>query len=324
MTDEELRIEAEKRNRVVTDEGWEELTDQWYVQDAQGKDFDEDKIAEIVRTIDSARTKYWPTARVGGRSLANSEDGPYSDSGARPGPFAVDLAERERERALLHLEAQTRAAAKDARVRGFREHDLSGGLLAPEDAEQLLESGRQGLEALGSYLHKYYGMHEGEAKWWVLTGETPSARPVRVSYRTAESLDAPDVYLITIEAPPWISPATFPGTFVEMRRRMHAERKQPEARSVRVARFVERLRGDPTADNSPFQDMCRRWNEEHSDEAFSKSRSFEKAYERTAKTLRRQYNGEIEREQTPELRRQHARLKKMDAKLKAAHENTPK
>jgi hypothetical protein len=100
------------------------------------------------------------------------------------------------------------------------------------------------------------------------------------------------------------------NAFAEMRRRMDAERKPPDARSVRVVRFVERLRNERTAENPTFGEMCRRWNEEHSEEAFSEARSFETAYRRTAKVLHRKYNTEIKREETSELRRQRARVRR--------------
>jgi hypothetical protein len=150
----------------------------------------------------------------------------------------------------------------------------------------------------------------------VLTGEPPNCRPVKVSYRAAESWHSPDLYLITIEAPPWISPATFQGAFAKMRRRMHAERKPPDARSVRVVRFVESLRNDAATKKPTFGEMWRQWNEDYPDEAFSESRTFETAYRRTAKILRRQYNVEIEREETPELRRQRARRNKERERLR--------
>jgi len=317
MNAKELRIEAEKNNRAVTDEGWEELADYGFVDDALGKDFDEDKVAEIIKAIDHKRAKFWPTARgVGARFSTSTADGPRSDSTVRPGPFAVDLSDAEHERALLLTDAQVSAAATDARIRGFRERHLTDGLLAPEDAELFLESGPRGIEALGTYLHEYYGWHRGEAQWWVLTGEKPSAHPVRVSYRTAETLDAPGVYLITIEAPPWISLETFQGAFAEMRRRMHAERKPPKARSLRVVRFVERLQNNPGTETLTFKELCRRWNQENPQEDFSKARTFERVYQRTANIVSRQYNTEVEHEETPELRRQRARMQKMDERFR--------
>jgi hypothetical protein len=45
-------------------------------------------------------------------------------------------------------------------------------------------------------------------------------------------------------------------------------------------------------------------------EAFSEARSFETAYRRTAKVLHRKYNTEIKREETSELRRQRARVRR--------------
>jgi hypothetical protein len=312
MNEKVLRAEAAKLG--VTDEGWAILKADGCVEDALGRDFDEDKVSELIKGIGRIRAQLGVVTRTSGNSSGSAEDGPDSLSGAHPGAFAVDLADAERERALLFLEAQARSAATVLRVQEFRNLHRPDGPLAPEDAEQLLTAEPPGLESLSSYLRGYYGWHEGEAKWWVLTEETPSARPVRVSWRSADTLDAPNVYLITIEAPPWISPATFQGAFTEMRRRMHTERKPPKARSLRVVRFVEKLRNGSAAENSTFREMWRRWNEEYPGDAFPEARSFERAYTRTVGVLHRQYNTEIERAQTPELRRQYARARKLGSR----------
>ena len=312
MNEKELRAEAQKHG--VTGRGWALLEDDGFVEDAFIQDSDDEQVAALKKGINHYRAQFGAPDRSSGRHSENTEDERRSENGAQPGPFAVDLADAERERALLFLEAQIGAAAEDSFVKGFRDQYLSGGQLAPEDAEQLLESRPQSLESLGSYLQRHYGWHEGEAKWWVLTGEAPSARPVRVSFRAGDTLDAPNVYLITIEAPPWISPATFQGAFTEMRRRMHTERKPPKARSLRVVRFVEKLRNGSAAENPTFREMWRRWNEEYPGDAFPEARSFERAYTRTVGVLHRQYNTEIERTQTPELRRQYARARKLGSR----------
>jgi hypothetical protein len=311
MNERTLRTEAAKHNHTVTDEGWAILVACEYVDGALGKDFDEDKVAEIIRAIDHVGAQFGTPAKSGGRSSESAEGAPGSQDGIRPGPFAVDLTDTERERALLFIEAQVKAAAGDQRVKEFRNHHCSGGLLSAEKAEKFLNSSdAPRLEAVASHLQRLHGWNKGESAWWVLTGEAPDCRPVKVSYRVAESEHSLDLYLITIEAPPWISPTTFRGAFAEMRRRMHAERKPPDARSVRVVRFVESLRNDVATEKLSFREMWRRWNENHPEETFSESRTFETAYRRTSKVLQRQYNTEIERRETPELRRQRARLKR--------------
>jgi hypothetical protein len=305
-------------SRTISDIAWQHLEDMGYVDDALGKDFDEEQVAYIVGVIDDFKAMWGSATR--GTENTPKEGASFAEAAfSSEAPFAASISEEERERALLVIDVQARVAATDTGVQGFRERHLKDGLLAPEDAEQFLQSGERALEALGTYLHTYYGWHRGEAKWWVLTGEKPSARPVRVSHRSAATLDAPGVYLITVEAPPWISPETFQGAFAEMRRRMHAERKPPVARSLRVVRFVERLRNNPdtcSKSSLTFKEMCQRWNEENPDEAFSKPRSFERAYQRTADIPTRQYNTEIEREETPELRRQRARMQKEEERFR--------
>jgi hypothetical protein len=319
MTDNELRTKVE-RLRTITDAAWQYLIEYDFVAEALDKSFEKDQIAHIIKAIDVFKAM-WGYGKSSEDGIAGHSEG-GAGAQASSGPFAVRLQEVERERALLLTEAQVRAANTDQRVKEFRGRHLPDGLLSDEGAEAFLDSTEaHRLTSLATYLARYYGWHQEGAAWWVLTGEIPSVRPVRVSFRESQTLDAPSVYLINIEAPPWVSPATFQGAFVDMRRRMDAEGRPPEARSVRVVRFVDGLRNGPTGEKLTFEELCRRWNENHPDEAFAKSRTFEKAYERTAKILRRQYNTEIEREVTPELRRQRARLKKVDARLKAAHED---
>jgi len=311
MNESALRKKAEKL-RTFTDAAWRFLDFEGYVQDAREKDFDEDQVAEIVRAIDHHKANMWGPGKGGKTVSEDAEDAKEgADSEAHSAPFAVCLTDAEYERSLLLIETQARVAAKDPRVEKFRERHCSDGLLSAEGAEAFLESpDAPGLETLAGHLQRFHGWHKGEAAWWVLTGEAPNCRPVKVSYRAAESWHSPDLYLITIEAPPWISPTTFQGAFAEMRRRMHAERKSPEARSVRVVRFVEMLRNGLATENLAFREMCRRWNKKNPDEAFSKSRTFETVYRRIAGILNRQYNTETEREETPELSRQRARRNK--------------
>jgi hypothetical protein len=315
MHAKKLRAEAEKR-RTFTDQAWKFLEQQGYVEDALTREFDKDQVTEIVKAIDYFKVMWG--ADKSGEASSEGTEGRTDTSETRSAPLTVYLTDVEHERALLLTDAQVRAASADPWVRDFRERYLPEGLLKPEEAELFLEQSPQAIETLGSFLHKYYGWHKGEAKWWALTGEAPSSRPVRVSLREAHSLGAPSVYLITIETPPWIAAETVQGVFSEMRRRMRIERKPPDARSVRVTRFVESLQSSPATKDLTFKEMHRRWNEEHPDETFSKYRTFERAYKRTVAILRREYNTDIEREETPELRRQYAR----GAKRGRAHSQT--
>jgi hypothetical protein len=305
MNESSLWAEVEKR-RAVTAEEKNYLTDEGKVLDALNQDFDEDQIAELIRHVDKLPNRPGAKCKAPGKAWYGKIDEESIEV-----PFAADLTDAERERALLFIEAQVRAAGRDPRVEEFRNRYCSGRLLSAEEAEEFLNSSdAPRLETVASHLQRLHGWNKGEAAWWVLTGEAPDCRPVKVSYRAAESEHSLDLCLITIEAPPWISPATFRGAFTEMRRRMHAERKPPDARSVRVVRFVEKLRNGGAMEKLAFKDMWRRWNQDHPKEAFSEPRSFETAYRRTSKVLQRQYNTEIEREETPELRRQRVRLKR--------------
>lgn len=320
MNENTLRARAEKL-RTFSDAAWRFLVSERHVEDALGRDFDEDQVTEIVKAIDGHKASMWGSSESGGASSGGPTN--LGDAVAYSGPFAVRLTDAERERASLLEDAHARAASKHPRIQGFRERYLPNGLLTSEEAEQFLESNPQEAEAVGSYLHKYHGWHEGDAKWWALTGEAPTARPVRVGYRTAHSMGAPGVYLITIEAPPWVSAETVRGAFSEMRRRMRAERKPRDARSIRVARFVENLRHSPATAQLTLAEMCHRWDEDNPDEAFSEPRTFERTYQRTNNILRQKYDADIEREETPNMERQATQQRKWPAEVRRRDADRP-
>jgi hypothetical protein len=122
-------------------------------------------------------------------------------------------------------------------------------------------------------------------------------RPVRVSYRTSRSQYGPDLYLITLEAPPWISVETLAGAFAEMKRRMNAERKLPNGRAYRVASFVEARLRNAGVDKPTFEDMRREWNRGNPGEKYPDERTFRKVYARlpVERVTHPPYTTEIER-----------------------------
>lgn len=324
MNEATLRAKAADRGRKVSDAAWDDLVARLYVEDARIQDSGEEQVAVIVEAIDQLKTMWGSGKDPEAGNEEPPEDEERVGTTTYQGKFAPEITDAERERASLMTEAQVRVASTDPRVESFRRRYLSDGPLLAERAEAFLEAqDTPELDALAGHLQTFHGWHKGEATWWVLTGEPPGSRPVKVSYRSATSWYSPDLYLITIEAPPWISPETFQGAFAEMRRRMQTERKPPEARTIRVVRFVEALRHDPASKRLTFAEMWRRWNQTHHDEAFPKPRTFETAYRRTARILDRKYNTAIEREETPELRRQQARHRRWLAAARKRSANLP-
>jgi hypothetical protein len=308
MNERDLRVEVEKQ-RSVTDEEWNYLHDDGKVDDALAADFDEDQIKRLITQIDRLPHR-------AGKSQASGKEG-REETVTESEPFAVKLTDAETERARWLLEIQVRNAAEDPHVVGFRERYLPNGLLSHVEAEEFLRSSdaREAATA-ASRLKKLHGWHEGDAAWWLLTGEAPSTRPVRVSYRETRGWHSPDLYLITMEAPPWISVKTFADAFTEMKRRMHAERKLPNARAYRVARFVEARLHKAGANKPTLEDMRREWNRENPGEKFPDYRTFRRVYDRlpVERITHPPYTTKIERETTSEMQRQFDRDRKKYAR----------
>lgn len=304
MNERELRAKVEKQ-RSMTDDEWAYLHRKGFVDEALERPFDEDQETFLITELDDLPNR-------GGRSRTPRETG-REETLVESEPFAVELTDAETERAQWLLEIQMRNAAEDPYVAGFRERYFPNGLLSHLEAEEFLElSDAREAAAAASHLKKLYDWHEGEAAWWVLTGAPPSVRPVRVHYRASHSVNNPDLYLITLEAPPWISVKTLAGAFAEMKRRVRAERKLPKARAIRVAKFIEAQMHEAGTNKPTFEDMRQQWNRENPGEKFSNYRDFWKIYDRlpVEQITHPPYTTRIERTHTPELQRQLDRNRK--------------
>ncbi len=308
MNERDLRVEVEKQ-RSMTDEEWNYLHEKWFVDEALEQPFDEEQAQYLIEELDQlpgrARKSQTPEREGLEEAFTQSE------------PFAVKLTDAETERARWLLKIQVRNAVEDPHVVGFRERYLPNGLLSHVEAEEFLRSSdAREVAVAASRLKKLHGWHEGDAAWWMLTGEAPSTRPVRVSYRENRGWHSPALYLITMEAPPWISVKTFADAFPEMKRRMHAERKLPNARAYRVARFVEARLHKAGANKPTLDDMRREWNRENPGEKFPDYRTFRRAYDRlpVERITHPPYTTEIEREVTPKMQRQFDRDRKKYAR----------
>jgi hypothetical protein len=311
MKKQDLRTKVEKR-RSMTDDEWDYLAAKGYVEEALDPDHfegDEEQARQrqveyLVSELDALPN------RAGKNRLQNQKRNGGDEEKRGSARFDIALTDEEYERAKWLLEIQIREADKDPRVTEFRERYLPDGPLVAMEAEEFLESPEaRMLDALALHLQKFHGWHKGEAAWWVLTADAPSVRPVRVSYRQARSWYSPDLYLITLEAPPWISAKTLARTFADMKRRMRAERKLPSARNLRIARFVESRLWGAGETKLSFEDIRQQWNRENPDDEVKDRRDIWKIHSRlpVEKIAHPPYTTDIEREITPDLQRQLSR-----------------
>lgn len=247
-------------------------------------------------------------------------NGGSSETGApaeRAAPFAIELPEREQKRAAVLLEIQMRWAAEHPGVEHFREQRLGGSLLSGEEAEQayfapgVRNTTDEELADLGRRLGEYYNWSQGDAEWFILTGEAPTLHPLGVSYREQASVYGPDYGEITLHVAPWVSADTVKQAFLRMRSQIRGGQKPGTVseRRLEVLRFVEAeharsgLRPGSAA-------MLEAFNQEHPHWSYPDHTAFLKAYrEARREALYPEYHSP-RRQTTPNIERQEARTRK--------------
>lgn len=180
-----------------------------------------------------------------------------SGSGAPPGrggrdaPREIDFepSEGTRRRGEVYNEVATIEASRLRRVQNFRRTCLQGYGLTAEAAESYLqgrESGRDKLDRstvarnrldrLARSLSRFYGWRENDAARFVLTGEKPTYRPVRVAVAHTENTAR-----IVIEADAWCEVEEVENAYKSARRQMlGGDRQKIPKRSLELVAFVYR------------------------------------------------------------------------------------
>ena len=203
-------------------------------------------------------------------------------------------------RARVISEVWTALADERPDVTEFRQEALNGRLLQPEEARAVVDTPggvldelrELELRKLGSILaNDYYGWDEGGAIWYVLTGETPRLRPVRMRAHGKSPVEhyVPFQYDLTLSVLPWV-PAK------EVERAYRTAQKQlleetPRETGVRILEVVQfwweqfRTRGPMPSWPAWFE----LWNQAHPDKKFKKWRNFREYVFRGTKEARPQY-----------------------------------
>jgi hypothetical protein len=185
-------------------------------------------------------------------------------------------------------------------VTEFRQEVLNGRLLQPENAKAVVDTvggvldelRELELRKLGSILaNDYYGWDEEGAIWYVLTGQTPRLRPVRVRADGKYPVEhyVPFQYDLTLSVLPWV-PAK------EVERAYRTAQKQlleetPRETGVRILEVVQfwweqfRSRGPMPSWSAWFE----LWNQAHPEKKFKKWRNFREYVFRGTKEARPQY-----------------------------------
>lgn len=247
---------------------------------------------------------------------------PPANTGSEAGPsaepstaFFVELPERDQKRADVLLEIEMRQAAERSDVQRFRHERLGSRLLSAEQVEReyyrpgARDTIDEGLARLGRSLGENYNWSQGDAEWFVLTGEPPTLHPLGVSCRMHGSIYGPSYGEITLHAAPWVPAEKVKQAFLRMRTQLRDGQASGAVSEQRleVLRFVEAARARP-GEWPGFPSLLEEFNEAHPQWAYPGYRSFAKAYrESRCEVLYPEYHSP-RRKSTPNMERQEARI----------------
>jgi hypothetical protein len=194
------------------------------------------------------------------------------------------------------------AALADERpdVTEFRQEVLNGRLLQPEEARAVVnapggvldELRELELRKLGSILaNDYYGWDEGGAILYVLTGEAPRLRPVRMRAHGKRPVGhyVPLQYDVTLSVLPWVPAKEVTRAYRTAQKQLLEE--TPRESGVRILEVVQfwweqfRTRGPMPSWRAWFE----LWNQTYPDKRFNKWRNFRVYFYRGTKEAQPQY-----------------------------------
>jgi hypothetical protein len=148
------------------------------------------------------------------------------------------------------------------------------------------------LRKLGSILaNDYFGWDEGGAIWYVLTGETPRVRPVRMRAHGKRPVEhyVPFQYDLTLSVLPWVSAKEVTRAYRTAQKQLLEE--TPRETGVRILEVVqfwwEQFRKQGPMPSWPA--WFELWNQTYPDKKFKKWRNFREYVFRGTKEAQPQY-----------------------------------
>jgi hypothetical protein len=183
-------------------------------------------------------------------------------------------------------------------VRSFRERYLGGRLLSDEEAATFLEDleancrsfdtnarkTRDELYKLADLLARAYrwreGDGEGDARWFVLTGNVPEVRPVVVAVARHWSRRNPNWAQVILTIEPWVDAREVARLYKAVQKQVlgKAENKKTSDHVLDAVRFVAqqiREHGDES-----WSRRVERWNRAHPEQRYKDFRGLRQAFER--------------------------------------------
>jgi hypothetical protein len=227
------------------------------------------------------------------------EYGPVIEPGPPPSDYVTARAS-----AISEFLAMLADARPD--VAEFRRRVLGGRLLSPEEAAAMVDalgSVEEGLHELGSRLaNDYLGWDEEGAIWYILTGEAPRLRAIKIRGRGKfPGAFRPFQQSLTLTVLPWVPAKEVQRVYRNIQQQtLEKTSRETGTRILEVARFYwEQLRLNGSLPDWPTWAV--RWNETHSDKKFPTWRHFREYLTRGVKAALPHYKFS-EPKPSPEVR----------------------
>jgi hypothetical protein len=176
----------------------------------------------------------------------------------------VALSDQTRKRGQVFEEVAAALAADHPDVRRYRNTYVPNCLLSRDEAGTYLEENGSAVEDLGRVaekLTKAYRWREGDAKWFVLTGDIPLVLPLTVTVSETVSIQDfhPNTARIIITSEPWVPVDEIKSVYqVVQRQILGGDCRPKDDRTLDAVRFVARQMR--AYGNEPWTKLTERWN----------------------------------------------------------------
>ena len=258
---------------------WNYLEDEhWLSEYRRDPTLSKEDVFDEASRIEELLTRRYPNLESNARFPP-----PRRTSREPPHEVVVTLDAYSQRRAQTFSEVAAALAQDHPKVRFFRERFLAGRLLTNEEAGEFLDAG-EGLEelrSLGKELHQAYRWREGDAVWFVLTGEPPlvPALSARVSLNASIHRYYPNTAEITLTVQPWVNADEVTRVYRDIQRQMlSGDNRRLEDRTLAAVRFVAQQIRERGAE--PWSRRVERWNREHPKWRYASFRALRQVFER--------------------------------------------
>lgn len=257
----------------------------------------EDAILDFYSGFEEDRKLLLDRVRV---LLGVYEDRPASAGAAKTGrgkelrgsaqEIAVELDPYTRHRGKVFSEVAVALAEQRRDVRNLRWRLRSYPLSHDEADDFLTQQGkiRWKLDRLAATLARFYGWRERDVALFILTGEEPVYRPLRVQVAFGDSSrpHVPNTARVVIEADTWVDAKEVVKAYRAAQRQLlgGGDNRKVQDQVLEVARFVARRLREHGGKES-WNEWWREWNEKHPEKypkgwRYSAPHGFKQAFER--------------------------------------------